>query len=150
MTFLVIVLLGFLAFYLFKIVLSWIYKALPERYRLYLDDLRSIDITVNKYGERIDRPWIVQHLTDEQWRQHRRSFKEYTRQVGKYENFRGGTIGWLKCEGLPPITPEMEAYLEEWRGEYEKKLLDAGMTDELAQWRERNRERQAAIEAIKA
>jgi hypothetical protein len=148
MDFLIIVLQGFLAFYLFEIVRSCIYKALPEHYRLYLDDLCSIDLTVNKYGKRIDRPWIAQHLTDEQWRKHRRSFSHYSRGVGKYTNFHGGTIGWLKCEGLPPITPEMQAELEEEEKRYENDLLNAGMITELAQWRENNRKRQAAIETI--
>lgn len=106
-------------------VLAWIYKTLPERYRLYVDDL-----TLNKF-----RPWMTQHLTDEQWRQHRRSFfKEYSPGVGKYKNFRGGMVGWLKCEGLPPITPEMAAEMQERKIQYERKLLAD--------------KQQAAIEAI--
>lgn len=145
---LVSLLISSLLFITLSPILSRMYKALPERYRTYLDItfFSGKDITVYSNGR--DRPWIAQHLTDEQWRQHRYSFKEYSYGVGKYKNFIGGTVGWLKCEGLPPITPEMEAELEEWNRQYERQLLDEGMTDELAQWRENKRSRQAAIEAI--
>ena len=132
-----------------ELVLFWICKALPlpEHYRTYADiTFFSKDFTV--YPNSNDRPWIAQHLTDEQWRRHRYSFKLYSHGAGKYKNFRGGMIGWLKCEGLPPITPEMQAELEEHDRAYETQLIDAGMTNELEQWRARNRERQAAIEAI--
>jgi hypothetical protein len=130
MNLLAYLLTGFLMFWLFKTVVSYVYKALPERFRLYLDDLTHVDLTVYSNGR--DRPWVAQHLTDEQWRKHRRSFSHYSRGVGKYTNFHGGTIGWLKCEGLPPITPAMQAELEEFDRQYEKRLLDEEM---LPNWR---------------
>jgi hypothetical protein len=147
--YLVVFLIGFLMFWLFKTVMSYVYKALPEHIRQYLDDLNYDfhDFTVNSEGKK-DRPWIAQHLTDKQWRNHHRSFNHYSRRIGKYANFHGGTIGWLKCEGLPPITAEMKAELEERDRQYEKRLLDEEMFAELAEWQENKRRRQAVVEAI--
>ena len=42
-----------------------------------------------------------------------------------------GTFGWLKREGLPPITAEMAAELEKKQRAYEDMLLASGMVDEL-------------------
>jgi hypothetical protein len=154
----VLTLVLYLLFYRFTIHFLWftktltrVYKVLPEHLRLCWD---FIDEIVNgpiytKEGEKT-RPWIAQHLTEAQWRQHRRSFKHCTRHIGEYANFHGGTIGWLKREGLPPVTPEMQEHLNKRAKQYEEKLLAAGMITELAEWRERNRERQAVIEAIGA
>jgi hypothetical protein len=94
------------------------------------------------------RPWIAQHLTEEQWRKHRRSLRQFCRHVGKYKNFHAGHLGWLKREGLPPITPEMQAHLEEKNRQQEQSFIDQGMMDELAEWREDRRRRQALIDAI--
>jgi hypothetical protein len=80
---------------------------------------------VSKNGS-VRRPWIAQHLTEEQWRKHRRSFSHYSRRVGKYTNFHGGTIGWLKCEGLPPITAEMAAELKAQEEAYQKWYKEEG------------------------
>jgi hypothetical protein len=94
------------------------------------------------------RPFVSKHLTEEQWKKHRSSFVEYSTGTGKYKNFRGGTLGWLKREGLPPITAEMAAEMEKRNEKYENELVANGMVSELMDWRQRRIERRAVVEAI--
>jgi hypothetical protein len=96
------------------------------------------------------RPFVGKHLTEEQWKKHRLSFFEYSTRTGKYKEFRGGTLGWLKREGLPPITAEMAAEMDKRNEKYENELLANGMLDELMDWRKRQMERRAAVEPLRS